>query len=298
MMRYFEPDFFEDFHCIAERCRHSCCKGWEIDIDRESLIRYSKINGAIGQKLRNSISTEGEPCFILSEDESCPFLQDNGLCRLIIELGEDSLCEICREHPRFYNYYSGREERGLGLCCEEAVRLLLNRPEPFRIIEYEREGDVIQEDEIVLLRDRILEMLSDESKPLSQRMLSCLELCGAKVFDFDHVFWCRYLLSLERMDETWTTMLKKAVEGDSAFHQGIKARRLAAYFVYRHFAVLSSDYDPASALIFCFLSVAVIMAAGDIDGENPEHIRLYSCEIEYSDENVQLIMDKICKRQK
>lgn len=298
-MRYYEPDFFKDFKCIADRCRHSCCKGWEIDIDRESLIRYSHVKGHIGQKLRECISNDGDPCFILSDEERCPFLQDNGLCQLIIELGEDSLCDICREHPRFYNYYNDREERGLGLCCEEAVRLLLSYSEPFNIIEYDRDEEPAEDEEFLMLRDRILKKISCGDGRLSQRLISCLELCNASIIDFDIEFWAEFYLSLERMDETWTSLLLKVKkEKRTALQEGIAAERLISYFIYRHFVNLSVDYDPACALIFCFLSAAVIMAAGDINSENNEHIRLYSSEIEYSDENIQLILDKISKRQK
>ena len=30
---------WEHFRCVAERCRHSCCVGWEIGVDEESLRR-------------------------------------------------------------------------------------------------------------------------------------------------------------------------------------------------------------------------------------------------------------------
>ena len=299
-MRYMEVDFFEDFKCIADKCRHSCCKGWEIDIDQDSLKRYSHVKGAIGQKLRDSISTEGDPCFILSEDERCPFLQDKGLCQLIIELGEDSLCDICREHPRFYNFYNDREERGIGLCCEEAVRLLLHNPKPFKIMQYDSDGEMCEDEAEVILRDRLLEIISHGEGNLSERLISCLELCNGKRNDFDVKFWAEYYLSLERMDEAWTDMLEKLRDGEcqNFVPEGHAAERLVSYFVYRHFVNLCFDYGPASALIFCVLSAALIMAIGNIDGENLEHVRLYSSEIEYSDENIQLILDKISKRQK
>ena len=25
------PSYYKDFKCIADKCRHSCCIGWEID---------------------------------------------------------------------------------------------------------------------------------------------------------------------------------------------------------------------------------------------------------------------------
>ena len=56
------------------------------------------------------------------------------LCELILKLGEESLCEICREHPRFRNFFAGREEVGLGLCCEEAARLLMTQTEKVKLL--------------------------------------------------------------------------------------------------------------------------------------------------------------------
>ena len=139
-MLFVVPDFYDDFHCIAGQCRHSCCIGWEIDIDEESFAYYSGIEGEIGRALRDNISAEPTPHFILGENERCPFLKKNGLCRLILSLGEDSLCHICREHPRFYNKFTDRTEAGLGLCCEEAVRLFLEEDGPLNLLCYDDRG--------------------------------------------------------------------------------------------------------------------------------------------------------------
>ena len=32
-MQIIVPDYYKEFSCIADHCRHSCCIGWEIDID-------------------------------------------------------------------------------------------------------------------------------------------------------------------------------------------------------------------------------------------------------------------------
>ena len=34
------PDYSEGFRCIAGKCRHSCCIGWEIDIDEKTYEKY------------------------------------------------------------------------------------------------------------------------------------------------------------------------------------------------------------------------------------------------------------------
>ena len=123
------PNYYKKFKCIADRCKHSCCIGWEIDIDDDTKEYYESLEGDFAEKLRERI--KGEPAhFTLCADGRCPFLNKEGLCDIIIELGEDSLCDICFLHPRFSNVYEDFIETGLGLCCEEAARLILGKKEP------------------------------------------------------------------------------------------------------------------------------------------------------------------------
>lgn len=122
------PDFYQKFHCIADKCTDSCCIGWEIDIDSATQEKYKAaenspgINRAFAKKLHNSIC-DGH--FVLTDGDRCPFLDKCGLCEIYKNLGEGALCDICREHPRFVEVYGDIKEQGIGLCCEEGVRLLL-----------------------------------------------------------------------------------------------------------------------------------------------------------------------------
>ena len=115
-----KPDFYDSFKCIADKCTDSCCIGWEIDVDEFALEKYNNINNDFGKKIRSQIikSEDGSNCFALAENERCPFLNQRNLCDIIINCGEDHLCDICREHPRFYEWFVGVTECGLGLCCE------------------------------------------------------------------------------------------------------------------------------------------------------------------------------------
>ena len=154
-MNIWVPDYYRDFHCIASRCRHTCCAGWEIDIDEEALQRYLSEQGLLGEKLRASIETEGTPRFRLDERERCPFLTEENLCELILERGEEALCQICRDHPRFRNFWTGRIEIGLGLVCEEAARLILTREKPMELVLLSGDGKGrLPEDELYLLSER------------------------------------------------------------------------------------------------------------------------------------------------
>lgn len=38
------PDYYEEFHCIASECKHSCCIGWEIDVDIQTYRNYCNMN--------------------------------------------------------------------------------------------------------------------------------------------------------------------------------------------------------------------------------------------------------------
>ena len=131
----FYPAFRAAFACRASACRHSCCRGWEIDVDEAALRRYAAVKGTLGQELRRNIFQDDDGAhFLLTEDERCPFLQPDGLCRLICELGEEALCEICALHPRFFTDVGEDTICGLGLSCEAVCDLLLNSDEPLCVV--------------------------------------------------------------------------------------------------------------------------------------------------------------------
>ena len=124
-MKGCRPIYYDRFRCIAGACKDSCCIGWEIDVDDEKREYYQSVSGELGERLRSCIDWQEGHFILQGKEERCPFLNTENLCDLIIGLGEESLCEICREHPRFYDWYDDYTEAGLGLCCEEAARLLL-----------------------------------------------------------------------------------------------------------------------------------------------------------------------------
>ncbi|BBF43440.1 lysine-N-methylase [Lachnospiraceae bacterium KM106-2] len=118
------PDYYEQFKCLADRCKDSCCIGWEIDIDEDTYDYYKTVEGEFGDRLRSKIMNSEEPSFILQKGGRCPLLNKDNLCDICIELGESSLCEICTEYPRFTLEYDHTREKCLGLSCEEAGRLI------------------------------------------------------------------------------------------------------------------------------------------------------------------------------
>lgn len=125
-MRVYVPKYYKDFKCSGTDCPKNCCIGWEIDIDDDTLAKYEGMPDEIGQRIRDSIDKSGDVShFRLCEGERCPHLNDQNLCNIIAECGEGALCDICREHPRYYNEYHDLREIGLGLACPVAAELIL-----------------------------------------------------------------------------------------------------------------------------------------------------------------------------
>lgn len=133
-MKQWFPHYYSDFQCIGSACQDNCCIGWEIGIDAETLKFYRQVPGALGQKLAQNISTQTPAHFLLTQKNRCPFLTAQNLCQIHTELGESHLCTICAEHPRFHNWFGSEQETGLGLCCEEAARLILFSPTPLSLV--------------------------------------------------------------------------------------------------------------------------------------------------------------------
>ena len=79
-MKIFAPNYYKKFSCIADKCKHSCCIGWEIDIDDETFEQYKNNNTEFGKKLNDNIIINDDcACFKLTDNDRCPFLNDNNL---------------------------------------------------------------------------------------------------------------------------------------------------------------------------------------------------------------------------
>lgn len=174
-MRYLKPHYYDKFVCTAADCPDTCCAGWQIMIDEDSLDRYGKETGEFGKRLRNSIDWE-EECFY-QNNSRCAFLNDKNLCDLYKELGPDALCDTCRMYPRHTEEYEGLRELSLSLSCPEAARIMLSCKDPVRFLEEEtEEEDDFEEFDFMMFsqledtRDVLFSIIQDRKIPLTLRM--------------------------------------------------------------------------------------------------------------------------------
>ena len=294
------PDYYNKFKCIAGKCKHSCCVGWEIDIDDDTMEFYNLLGGEMGEKIRANIQGE-PPHFVLAAGERCPFLKDSGLCEIISCFGEEALCDICSLHPRFFNFYSHFGEAGLGLCCEEAARIILTADEKFTVNVPGEVSLTTKESEFIKLRFEIFTILQNREKSIGTRFNELADAFNIKL-DFSLKKLADTYLSLERLDDKWTEKLThlKSFSFDGTMFEDesfqIFFEQLSVYFIYRHLpkAIDSREYAPIVrfALLGCIL-IGAIFAYTKIKSfeEMVDIARMYSAETEYSDENVKALIN-------
>ena len=291
-MRIFSPSYYKSFKCIAEKCTHSCCVGWEIDIDEKSLHRYEKAEGKYPDEIRKSIEYGDTPHFRLRENERCPHLDERGLCRIIIECGEDFLCDICKEHPRFYNETSLGLEVGIGMACEEAARIILSSD---GYADFGGEAEPCDGFDAVAERERIYKILSDNSLPYEARLKKIYESYGIAPTATADEEWHEIISSLEYLDEGHRdAFLCYSSDTKTPKRYEKILERALAYFIFRHASARDNEEDSRAALGFaCFMErLFASLLKSDSDGEKNAITlaRIISEEIEYSEDNTEEIM--------
>ncbi len=131
-MKYRTAQFYKEFKCIGGICEDSCCENWEIDLDEASLKKYMKQGGAFGKRLKECTRVKDRQ-FILNGTR-CPFLNEDNLCDIFIEMGEKSLCETCTNFPRHIEEFEDLKEVSLTMSCPEASRIMLAKKEKMTFI--------------------------------------------------------------------------------------------------------------------------------------------------------------------
>lgn len=302
-MKLFAPVYYKNFKCIADKCKHSCCIGWEIDIDSNTRNKYTFLTDGYGDIINTSIDTDGTPHFRLSENDKCPHLNGKGLCNIILELGEDYLCDICREHPRFYNNTPRGKEVGIGMACEEACRLILENDNYYDIVEIsETTGTNAEYNEFdtISQRNNLYSVLSDTSSSHKNKLESIYNLYGVSPSRLRDDEWRKVICSLEYLDEAHKGLFSNYSSALSTKKELEKPlERALAYFIYRHCTEAIDENDFRAALGFCLFcerllaSIAISKGAYNT-AEIVQIARIISEELEYSEDNTEAIKFEFC----
>lgn len=258
------------------------------------------MNNNFGKRLREEIIHNDIPCFKQDKSGRCAFLNEEGLCEIIVNLGEDYLCDICYDHPRFRNFYSSFTEIGLGLCCEEAARIILENQNVVQFIS-DNTNDKIsltkKEEKFLNARNKILEVIQNRNISFKERVNIIKEKFSLNTQRLSPCKFAEIYCKFERLDAKWDEYifsLKNALEYKNPENMDVILEQLFVYFVFRHLSDSLYERNFEKRLSFCIHAVEFLSTIYFYNDKNinfNELCRMYSCEIEYSDENLNKLIN-------
>lgn len=297
-MKIYAPKYYTQFKCISSNCTHSCCIGWEIDVDKATLEKYSNLTDAYGKGISKSIKGKRSPHFKLLKGGRCAHLDKKGLCNIIKNLGKEYLCDICREHPRFYNQTINGLEVGLGLSCLEACRLILSSNDYNEIIqvgEYSIEAEFLDFNPIIY-RDEAFSILTDKI-PYKEKLEALKSRFKVSPQSFTDKEWVKLLKDLEYLEKPHKKLFANYSSTKRLPQNEVYLERALAYFIYRYVAKANSSYEVGAYVGLCLFLESLLsyvlssQNACELNEIIPLAVTL-SEEIEYSESNVDKILDK------
>lgn len=303
-MKEYVLNYYSNFKCIAGECKHTCCAGWEMCIDNDSLNAYKNDQSKFSTTLKKGINFKKSK-FKSDKRKRCAFLNDKGLCEIITNLGEESLCQVCRDHPRFRGYFNDRTEMGLGFCCEQASRIILSfdkKIEPILISDDKKIEELdFNQKNVLAFRQKAIEIVQDRATNINKRVENLLSLCKADLSIMSDKKIVKAFLSLERLDKKWTIRLKsikgKPLVKNTEEQLSLCCEQFIVNGLYRHLSDAEDTMWVRAKTITCVLFWYIILSI--LEEEQNQNVqdftlvsdivRALSAEVEYSEKN----LDKI-----
>lgn len=305
-MIVFQPDYYDRFQCLAGSCPDSCCQEWAVQVDDQAAARYLSVSGELGDALRQSLKQDEEGYYLQITDRRCPMWQNDGLCRIQSQLGEEGLCNVCREFPRLRHDYGSFVEFGLELSCPEAARLIFEdrsaptepvippdcEPELALLLESRKEAlDLLQTHPLkealplLLLYGYRTQNLLDGEDPGPWDSAYELAFAAQAAGPHDWKNLRELYAGLEILTPRWSARLHTQPE-NSAFPEALA--QMVRCCIERYWLQAISDLD-----LICRVKMilAGTLLVGHLGGDPISTAQLYSKEIDNSIDNLEALLD-------
>lgn len=296
-MKIVKPTFYKNFKCIAGDCPDSCCQGWEVDADIDSLEYYKTLDNSLEIKKRiDSVLSKDEfdnTIFTLAPKKRCPFLNNENLCDMHIAIGGEHTPYTCRTFPRFIYDFGATREIGISFSCPVASDMMYNT-ESF---DFETEvnsdlptlNDIDAEKYFLLYKGRAeaYKIAKDKNKSIRERLNDLLALgvlLQKKLFPYDDggddiaffdVFKNPELINPEWKEKVENFSLKQVSDTQSN-------ENILMYFLYKYLMQAVNDNDALSKIKMAVLGVLI----NTYFGEDSWTVHLWSKETEHSQYNM------------
>lgn len=300
-MKHYEFNYSNKFFCVSNKCKHNCCIGWEIKINKSAFSRYQDL---IGIDKRFNQSCFDNEKFNL-QDGRCPFLDEDNLCYIIKNYGEKALCKTCKTHPRFINFFSFAKETGLGLYCENAASIILSSKDKMKLVltkdDYKKNQMTKFEKTVISFRKKAISIIQNRKLTLNDKINLLNKMCEIDLDKKSFTDWINTFKSLEKLDTSDNTF--KLLESQSCFapfldNYTIEYEQLLSYFAFRHLSRAIDSLDLRIRLAFIILCLKMInqilSTKQELTFDNlVETCRFFSSEVECSDDNICFLLNEI-----
>lgn len=290
------PSFYKDFKCIAGACPDSCCQGWEVDADEQSLEYYKNLTGDIRKKIDSVLDKDefGNTIFKLADKKRCPFLNHENLCDMHIAIGGEHTPYTCRMFPRFINDFGGTREMGVSFSCPVASDMMWGLTEPMSFVDelndLPPELNEIDAQTYFYLskaRKKAFDIVQDRSLPIYQRLINLLDFGVETQQDLeeykegtDPILFFDVFRNPELINPQW---LERVDNGSvKPVSNEVFNENIASYFIFRYFLTAVNDYDVLSKIKMAVIGVLIVTYFG----EDSWTIHLWSKETEHSQYNM------------
>ena len=291
-MKIIKPDFYDDFKCIANNCKASCCSaGWSIDVDAKSLSKYVSSKDDFLKDVNNYVQIKDGKRVFKQSDNNCVFFE-NGLCKLVLKYGDKYLCDVCRDYPRFYNFLGDITEIGLSLDCEEVCRIVLNHKDEIKFLPENCRSRDVQVQKQLDMKNKIIQMLQQKSADIGLRIVEVLKFLGSDfifdktIFDlFDNFEWLNYDYKLIK------NYLFNQEYNLNFSMKDFQVENILVCFVYRYFSNKKYKSSDVAKFNFCLFCTFCCDKLSQFSKEQSSMISSFCRQIESSYKNVQILLD-------
>lgn len=165
---------YDEFKCIADKCKFTCCEGWDIGVEVDTYNKWKKENNKSYNILDNvKIKKCGRKTeyFINKEiNEACPLLDKDGLCKIVKSHGEEYLSLTCHMFPRIENVFKDKKELSLSCACPEVVEIISGINGKINIIS-ENHADLKNDLLELKIREAVIDIIQQESFLLEDKLI-------------------------------------------------------------------------------------------------------------------------------
>lgn len=170
MKKEIKTDYYDTFTCIADKCSFTCCQEWKIAVDDETYIKWNRLsltkqnNSYLDQYIKQK---DGTCVIALNEQKQCPFLNEQKLCKLVLNFGDEVLSETCAIFPRQIHEFADRKEYSLVSCCPEVVDLMNQQDK----ICFTKNMFDMDEDILLQIRTMMITIMKNQHFSISKSMM-------------------------------------------------------------------------------------------------------------------------------